>query len=69
MINGTPDDVGVTVTTGRGGQNLLATVGWNFVPIFGQAATFSCFLSQRRFVNDLWNNIEKQIGLLKDSAH
>ncbi len=67
-VNGTPDNVEVTIGSGEWGKNLLSSAPLFVIPVIGIAATLTKFYTAKRFESNLWKYIREQIIHLKDSC-
>jgi len=67
-VNGTPDNIEVTIGTGEWGKNLLSSAPLFVIPVIGIAATLTKFYTAKRFEINLWKYIREQIIHLKDSC-
>ncbi len=67
-MNGTPDNIEVTIGTGEWGKNLLSSAPLFVIPVIGIAATLTKFYTAKRFESNLWKYIREQVVHLKDSC-
>ena len=67
-VNGTPDNIEITIGTGEWGKNLLSSAPLFVIPVIGIAATLTKFYTAKRFESNLWKYIKEQIIHLKDSC-
>lgn len=67
-VNGTPDNIEITVGTGEWGKNFLSSAPLFVIPVIGIAATLTKFYTAKRFESNLWKYIKEQIIHLKDSC-
>ncbi len=67
-VNGTPDNIEVSIGTGEWGKNLLSSAPLFVIPVIGIAATLTKFYTAKRFESNLWKYIREQIIHLKDSC-
>lgn len=67
-INGTPDNIEITIGTGEWGKNLLSSAPLFVIPVVGIAATLTKFYTAKRFESNLWKYTREQIIHLKDSC-
>lgn len=67
-VNGTPDNIEITIGTGEWGKNLLSSAPLFVIPVIGIAATLTKFYTAKRFESNLWKYTKEQIIHLKDSC-